>query len=360
MTRLSMTRSDKKPDRSSPPVEPGPPAHTEGPSAAPFDWRDYVDALIAERGSLAALAAHLCERRNHAEDQGSVERGLRRLRERGSRPGGVWGDRALRCFGLPGAVSDRVRWMGQYHTRFTDLPVPLAQELLRPWDRPPLSEGPERVWILLGQTSLALRRRDPEGAAALLEQAALLDARCEPTARVELALVEAFVYARRHPVRAGEALERASALLDEHREALERDAPEDYACLFARLIDQRAYPLNKPPKGHGRPVHHVALVLYQSIPEDGPPFARCRRHNGMGWTHLHLGEGEAARRHALASVRAAGDSGSLRMRAMALNLLAATLEARHQHGDARQARARAQAIAARLEDEALRLRFRSR
>ncbi|KIG12946.1 hypothetical protein DB30_00902 [Enhygromyxa salina] len=67
----------------------------------------------------------MAERRNFQEDVASVERGLRRLRDRGNKDGGVWGQRALRCFGLPVEVDDRVRWMGQYHTRFSHLPAPL-------------------------------------------------------------------------------------------------------------------------------------------------------------------------------------------------------------------------------------------
>jgi hypothetical protein len=71
---------------------------------------------------------------------------------------------------------------------------------------------------------------------------------------------------------------------------------------------------------------------------------------------LLLGEREQARTHAITSVRAAGDAGSLRMRAMALNLLAACSE-----GDAvREAKQRALAIARQLEDEALLVRFEPR
>ncbi|MEZ4464725.1 MAG: hypothetical protein R3F43_09545 [bacterium] len=145
------------------------------PTDAPFAWGALVDGLAAEHGSLAALALHLAERRAFAEDAESVERGLRRLRGRGSGAGGVWGDRLLRVYGLPTAVVDRVRWMGQYHTRFTDLPVSLCRELLGPWDRPPVSESPARVWVLLGRASLALRQR--QSARPMLAQAALLAAR---------------------------------------------------------------------------------------------------------------------------------------------------------------------------------------
>ncbi|NVB37280.1 hypothetical protein G6O69_37700 [Pseudenhygromyxa sp. WMMC2535] len=226
---------------------------------AGFDWGDYVDRLVAERGSLAAAAAHLAQRRGFSEDLPSVERGLRRLRGRGSKDGGVWGQRALRCFGLPAAVDDRVRWMGQYHTRFSDLPTSLGQELLEPWDRPPVSESPARIWLLLGRVNLALRRRaDPCG---LLEQAAVLEAQAEPAARIELALVQAFVWSKpgadERLAEASAALARAGALLEERRAELDAD---DYACLFARWIDQGAYRLNKPRQG--LPDHRGAAALY--------------------------------------------------------------------------------------------------
>lgn len=319
------------------------------PGQAAFDWADYVDAVVAERGSLALAARFLAERRNFEEDVGSVERGLRRLRERGHKDGGVWGQRALRCFGLPTVVGDRMRWMGQYHTRFSDLPASLCEELLAPWDRPPISESPARIWVLLGRVSLALRRR--EDARPLLEQAGLLAGQAEVAAQIELGLVEAYGFGRSDPTRAEAALARAGELL-------ERDAGSlsvvDQGCLFARWVDQVAYPLNKP--GAGVAKHEAALGWYGRIPVDGPLFARCRRENGLGWTLLLLGERERARAHACASVTAAGDAGSLRMRAMALNLLA-----RCSDGEAaEQARTRAQAIARTLEDEALLVRFESR
>lgn len=311
---------------------------------AGFGWDDLVAGLVAERGSLSAVAMHLAAHRDFAEDAQSVERGLRRLRSRGSADGGVWGARVLRCFGLPRSVSQRVRWMGQYHTRFTDLPASLCEELLRPWDRPPISESPARIWIHLARTSLALRaRRDPGPA---LKQAAMARHGAEPAARAELALVEAYAFTRDDPELGRRALADARVFLDE--DGLDAD---DRACLFARWVDQAAYPLNRPREGP--PDHEAALALYLQIPADGPAFATCRRENGLGWTRHKLGQRAAALEHARASVEAAGDVGSLRMRAMALNLLATVADGEL----ARDARRRARAIADRLEDEALRARF---
>jgi hypothetical protein len=302
--------------------------------------------LVEARGTLAAVALHLAEQRGFAEDVESVERGLRRLRNRGTTSGGVWGERVLRCFGLPGAVTDRIRWMGQYHRRFTDLPAGLCEELLRPWNRPPVSQSPARIWLLMAEANLSLRRR--EDATALIEMAEHLLPRVQPVAVVEWALLAAYVWSRRDPPRAAQAMGLAQTTLPQVQD------PHDRACLFARWIDQAAYPLNKPTAG--LPDRHAALALYEQISADGPLFARCRRENGLGWTRLKLGDADAAIRHAEASMRAAGDSGSLRLRAMALNLLAKATDGARSEA----ARQRALAIAARLEDEALALRFRPR
>lgn len=318
-------------------------AAAPGHASGHFAWADLIADLVERRGSLAAVALHLAEQRAFAEDVESVERGLRRLRGRGVKDGGVWGERVLRVFGLPSALADRLRWMGQYHSRFTDLPASIAAELLRPWRRPPVSQSPARIWLLLGEMNLVLRRRGD--ARALLQTALHLAPRAEPVAQVELALVEAFVVTRSDPARARAAIDRAEAILPAVAD------PHDHACLFARWIDQVAYGLNRPTTG--APDYRGGLALYERIPADGPLFARCRRENGLGWTKLKLGDRAAAEQHARASVEAAGDAGSLRLRAMALNLLA-----RATRGEAsRAAKDRALAIAQRLEDEALAVRF---
>lgn len=323
-----------------------PTAPSTASAEAGFSWADLIAHLVGERDSLAAVALHLAEQRAFAEDVESVERGLRRLRKRGTAQGGVWGERLLRCFGLPTAVTERIRWMGQYHRRFTDLPAGLCEELLRPWNRPPVSQSPARIWLLMAEANLVLRRREDAG--GLVDTAAHLLPRVAPVAVVEWALLAAYVWSRRDPPRAADAMRRAHAMIPQVNDA------HDRACLFARWIDQEAYPLNKPAAG--RPDREAALALYQQIPADGPLFARCRRENGLGWTRLKLGDRVAAIGHAHASMQAAGDSGSLRLRAMALNLLAKATQGEQ----AQQARHRSLAIAARLEDEALAFRFRPR
>src|SRR5206468_6113218 len=65
-----------------------------------FSWGDYLDALVTHHGTLTALAWRLVQAGDFADDVGSVERGLRRLRGRGQRDGGEWGRRLLRLCGV--------------------------------------------------------------------------------------------------------------------------------------------------------------------------------------------------------------------------------------------------------------------
>lgn len=323
---------------------------SEASSPVGLTWADYLSGLVASHGSLTAVAEKLSEQRGYVDDVGTVERGLRRLRGRGQRDGGVWGRRALRCFGLPRDISARVRWMGQYHTRFTDLPRTLCQELLQVWDRPPVSDSPARIWIQLGLANAALRGRDGERALSHLQQAQVAGKSAEMAARIELALVRAFTLSRTDRAGAVTLLDAAAALLRADDAVLDAD---DRACLWARLVDQRGYQLNRPAPGT-EPDYRAALALYESLPaRDAPPFALCRRENGVGWSKLKLGDREGAAAHARVSVQHAGDGGSLRMRAMALNLLARALPGK----EGEHARVRALAIARRLEDEELRLRI---
>ena len=374
---------------------PGASSGSGGELPVGFDWASYLAELIDLHGSLAALAARLAGERSFAEDVGTVERGLRRLRGRVHHDGGVWGRRVLRAFGLPRRIDDRVRWMGQYHTRFTDLPGSVGRELLTLWDRPPVSESPARVWIQLGWTGIALRGRQRDlarehlqraGSALALRHAPARSGRAGndraddrpddrdadrdagPAARIEYELVSAYAAPLDADDQVAEHLEAAGRILES---ADARLSAADRACLHARWIDQRAYRLNKPRDGRS-PDPAAALALYQSIPIDGipddgapgdgapgdgpPPFALCRRANGLAWSHFLLGDRDTAIAHARASVEHAGDGGSLRLRAMALNLLSRLLS-----GDEGQAAGgRALAIARRLEDEDLRLRIERR
>lgn len=93
------------------------PGHDPGQPG--LTWTDYVDGLVTDRGSLAAVALFVAERRNFAEDPESIERGLRRLRTR-TGDGGVWGQRLLTCFGLPKEVDARISgWASTTHASAT-------------------------------------------------------------------------------------------------------------------------------------------------------------------------------------------------------------------------------------------------
>ncbi|MDI1435659.1 hypothetical protein [Polyangium sorediatum] len=327
------------------------PGHEPGHAApAGFSWEDYVAWLVAQHGSLTAVAERLSSLRGYEDDVYSIERALRRLRTRGQRDGGTWGARALAAFGLPDALTERARWMGAYHSRFTDLPLPLAQDLLRLWDRPPVSEEPtSHVFLALAHATCVLRADDRDAARTHLARIRPLLGKAPPEARIEALLTEAFVASR-------EDVARVPGLLEEIEPLFELSMPaHDKACLFARWIDQCAFERNRSWGGK-QPDPAAAEALYQRIPEDGPAFARARRANGLAyarWKQGFLEEGAALAREAC---RHAGDGGHMRMRAMALNMLARIVGGE----EGADAKRRAMAIANELEDEVLRLRFERR
>jgi hypothetical protein len=312
------------------PARPGQDSGQQG-----FLWGDYVDWLTANAGSLAAVADRLCAHRGYREDVGSVERALRRLRRRGQSDGGTWGARALALFGLPDDVVERVRRLGQYHSRFTDLPVSLGADLLRAWDAPPTTESRlGRAWLALGHASLALRRRDHEAARLQLDRARADLATAPPAARIEALLVRGYVASRDAPATVDALLEEVPPLLAEVTDR------EDHACLTARLLDHRTYQLNKA----GR--FAEAEALFRTLPDDGPPFAQSRRDSGLAYARWKQGAPDEAARLAILAAEHAGDGGHVRLRAMALALLARIT------GDPA-LRARSVAIAQRLEDQTL-------
>lgn len=120
---------------------------------AGWGWREYLASLVEAHGTLTAIAWKLLEggaggERGGLDDVASVERALRRLRERGQRDGGVWGQRLLRRFGVPRSIEDRLRWMGLYHSPFNDLPLALCEDQLCLWDQPPIGLRARRGWWL--------------------------------------------------------------------------------------------------------------------------------------------------------------------------------------------------------------------
>jgi hypothetical protein len=314
------------------------PGHDSGQRAG-FDWADYVDWLIASAGSLAAVADRLCAQRGHKDDVASVERALRRLRRRGTADGGTWGLRAVTTFGLPGAIDRRVRALAQYHGRLADLPVSTCEDLLRAWDKPPITEARAgRAWIALGRAAIALREARLDAAVALLDRARADLGAAPVAARLEALLMRAYVQSRADRAAVAAILDDAAPLID----AVDDD--DDRACLRARLVDHRAYELNQAGQ------HAAAEALYRALPEDAPPFARARRASGLAYARWKRGEPDAVDL-AKAAIEHAGDGGHLRARAMALRLHARIT------GDDDAGR-RALAIARALEDETLLGRFR--
>ena len=310
---------------------------------AGITWADLLEQLVAEHGTLAQVAWKLVEHADKSKtelDVASVERALRRLRTRGQRDGSAWGQRLTHVFGMPKSVEDRVRWLGLYHSPFNDLPVELCLDHLRLWDRPPMSGSRARLWVHLGFTTCALRTRQQADAKRHADRArealaglpALYD-----LARVELALVDAFIAS--HPPSDAEAVDpllaRATELL-----ASEAIGELDRVCLVARIVDQRAYQLNR------RGEHDAALALYESLsPVDLHPFASYRRDAGLAYGYFKTGRADA-RTLALRAIEHAGDGGYTRLRAMGLLMLARIT------GDAG-AIVRARAIATRLGDHEL-------
>jgi hypothetical protein len=299
-------------------------------------WDTWLEGLVREHGSWTAVAERLVAARGHQDELASVERALRRLRGRGALPGGVWGRRLLAAFGPPADVTARLRFMGSYHSRFVDLPVPLCADLLRLWDRPPASESREgRAWLALARGSLALRERRYDDAAAAFASVRAED----PAAAAEAALGTARLATRGDPHRMPDSLDVAE-------DAIRGVTGPDHANLAARLAGQRAWVFNR----RGEPARGEAL--HRALPDgpEVPAFARARRENGLAYARHAAGDPGSALAHARASARAAGDAGHVRLRAMAL-LMIARVAAGTPEAD--EARARARAIAMELQDAVL-------
>ncbi|HQY64513.1 MAG: hypothetical protein IPF92_06625 [Myxococcales bacterium] len=300
-----------------------------------YTWGDYVDALVADAGSLAAVALKVAQHATPALDAQSVERGLRRLRGRGTRDGGEHGVRLLRVYGLPRSVEVRLRWLGMFHSRSADLPADLLRDLLNVWNRPPASDSADRVWLALGFAQLAVRKRDYGGAHARLAEVPITAA---VAARLERALVFAYVEDRLDSFQSKTyALEEATELVG----ALDVADPEraNYA---ARLADQLAHEhLRCGELGPAR-------ELYEGIAAE-TPYAACRRALGLAYVLGRQGSHTEALAMARAASRHAGDGGFVRLRAVSLGLLA------HLKGasPASPLRRRAAAIARGLDDAEL-------
>lgn len=321
-----------------------------GTSPLGCTWQRYLDQLADEHGGWTALTRVLMRRAGHAaglpEDPGTVERGLRRLKSRGNAPGGQYGDWLLHYFGVPHSLEDTARLLGQYHSRFADLPLSLREAQLWSWDRPPIAESSAACWIHLGLASVALRRKDLDDARLRL---ARVGDTAHPAAQVESALFNARM------AMDSEQHTRAEALLTQTQAQIALLPPgQEQDCYQARCADQRAYhAIHAIHAKHADPETRLphAIRLYESINARSPAaFARFRRDHGLAYCHWKLGDHDRAVRHARAAVDHAGDAGLLRFRVLALHLLAHI-----EPNDARTLHRRADAIIAELEHADLQL-----
>lgn len=312
---------------------------TPGQNSGQPTWGLYLDGLVEEHGSLAAISERLAATHAWRDDVESITRALRRLRLRGSLPGGKWGDRLLRTFGLPASVDARLRFMGSYHSRFVDLPVPLCMDLVQLWDRPPTSESRAgRLWLSLARATLALREQAAEEALGHLATARTI-AIGDAAAQVEVALGESVLASRDAPAVAAAVLAEVPALLATL-------SGEDADCLRARYVGQVSHAWN-----HAGEIDR-AEALHRELPDlpTTHPFARSRRANGIAYGRFRHGDMASALEQARLAARYAGDAGHVRLRAMAL-LMVARVTPRTLEGA--EARARARAIGEALADATL-------
>jgi hypothetical protein len=193
----------------------------------------------------------------------------------------------------------------------------------------------------LARTSLALRRNELETAREVLEQTATdLGSTAPAAAQIEALLVSAFIASKLEAARVPKLLAEVEPKLSAVESA------DDRACLHVRWIDQRAYDLNR---GRDTPPNpSSAEALYRQVPTaNAPPFVLCRRANGLAYARWKQGDTEQAAKLAREAARHAGDGGHVRLRVMALSLLARI--------DPRESASHARALemSRRLEDELL-------
>lgn len=310
-------------------------------------------AWVEEHGGWAGLTDALLHRAKGAElpdDPQVIEKGLRRLAKRGQKSGGQYGAWMIRYLGLPSDLLRWAEWMGQFHSRFADLPTSLRLAQLELWDRPPVSESRAAAWIHLGIAAALIRREDHAGAEERLRRAQAGATAAGVACRLEVELLLAKLDTDRGDrAEAERRFDVAEGLLPEPTLR-----PEDRRAYHARLVGQRAYHLTRPAPG-GSVDLQGALHLFESI-DDEPflPFVAFRKHNGLAYCRWQRGEVDAGVTHARLAEQHAGDGGLVRFRIMALNLLARMLP----EAEGRRVRARAERLAQLLEDEDLLRRVR--
>lgn len=307
-------------------------------------WAELVHAWRDRCGGWTPLAEELARRAGGGvalpDNLETVERGLRRLATKAHGAGGQYGRWLERFFGVPPAIESWLRWLGQYHSRFADLPVSLRRQQLERWDRPPLTDAAAGIWIDLGMASVGFRLEDSAILEARLARVRRKLERAELAARLEHALLRARVH---DPD--GTWLRVAGDLLEE--EGLNA---VDALCYRARCLDAEAY---RAIRGEGG--IDAGVALYEAIPDQtGVPFVAFRRAMGLAYCAHRRSRPEDAMRYIREAAEHAGDGGYVRLRAMAFNLASRIATG----PDRERWAARAHALSRQLEDEDLLSRVR--
>ena len=317
---------------------------------AGLTWGDYIERWVADCGGWLPLADQLIHRAGDAVeialDPQTVERGLRRLAARGHKPGGQYGRWMLRFIGFTSPIEQWVKWLGMYHTRFADLPSSLRLEQLALWNRPPVSESPLACWIAIGMAAAHYSRLDATAFEHWITRAEKQMAGAGAAAAIEIALLRAQIETdAQDPTRPPERWR----FVEEQLTA--RVLPDADALVYrARLQHQRALHVTMLPELRGEPADvQRAREYYAAIPDSTHPFAAFRKSVGLAYCAWKLGNIDEAIRLAQRAADEAGDGGLVRMRVMALNMLARVLAA----DAASLVNERARRMATALEDEDL-------
>jgi hypothetical protein len=298
-------------------------------------WLPLADQLIHRAGDSAVVP----------QDPQTVERGLRRLSRREHLPGGQYGRWMLRYFGVTSPVAQWLRWLGQYHSRFADLPSSLRLEQLNLWNRPPIAESSQLAWILVGIASAHHSRLDHAACAHWLAKAERCAKAAGPAAELECALLrseeDAYDLTKREAAYAmQDAIERR---LDAERLPREDDHPYRARLAYIRSMRWTRLGTAQPPDVER------ARAAYLAIPDSDIPFVVFRKSVGLAYCAWQIGDKATAERLARTGVEAAGDGGLVRMRVLALNMLSRIVD----EAEATALNARARRMATALEDEDL-------
>ncbi len=309
-----------------------------------FTWAQLVAHWTGAFGGWMGLADELIRRvglaGTDAPDLDATHKGLRRLAKRGQASGGQYGRWIMRHFGVPADAHARLRWLAQYHSRFSDMPTSVRRDQLLLWDRPPTSESNAITWVHVGLASVFHRRNELEDTKHRLQAAQRSAPAAPPLARVETLLLAA-----RLASDAG-VYDEAQTCFDEAEPLIGDD--DDSLCYRARLSGQRAFVLTRVRDDDAR--HEDARALFEALPSDsGIPFVDYRRTAGIAYSTWRLGDTPRAVALARQALEHAGDGGYIRFRVMAINMLARMVGG----SEANALRARSARLAASIEDEHL-------